>query len=87
MTPKQGVKIVALLDLCNMAIRKNGAYARITIPMPGSGKKGTTRRGPHGKIIMHSFEDKKIYVQFGAPELKTSMEEIFYGRTTGKSGN
>jgi len=113
MTPKQGVKIVALIDLCDEAIKRKGAYARIIIPMPGSGEKRRIapnrcrcsgngeavaaakrwatrrlcRRGPRGEIIMHSFNNKKIYVQFGAPELKTSMEEIFYGRTTGKSGN
>uniref|UniRef100_A0A6M3LEF8 Uncharacterized protein n=1 Tax=viral metagenome TaxID=1070528 RepID=A0A6M3LEF8_9ZZZZ len=91
MTPRQGVKIVALLDLCDVEIRKNGAYARITIPMPGSGEKRTTRRlcrrGPHGKIIMHSFDGKKIYVQFGAAELKTRLEEIFYGTATRKFGN
>jgi len=45
------------------------------------------KKGPHGKIIMHSFDGKKIYVQFGAAELKTSLEEIFYGTATRKFGN
>ena len=91
MTPKQGVRIVALLDLCDVAIRKRGAYAKIVVPMQGAWKKEVTRRlckkGPHGKIMMHSFDGTKLYVQFDAAELKTSLEGIFYGTSTSKSGN
>lgn len=87
MTPKQGMKLHKIIDLCHMAIRHKGAHASIAIRTPGTWGKRKTRRlcaqGPRGTIAMRTHDNKNLIVLFRAAELLTSLEEIKNANITG----
>ena len=82
-TPRQDLKRFKIIDSCRDAIRRKGAHAMITIRMPGTRNKCTTRRmaanGPRGAIIAHTVSGKRVFVMFAAAELLTGLEVIRNG--------
>ena len=82
-TPRQDLKRLKIIIACHKQIKTRGAHAMITVSMPGTRNKCTTRRmaanGPRGAIIAHTVSGKRVFVMFAATELLTGLEVIRNG--------
>lgn len=85
-TVTQDMKRFQLIEGCMESIHRHGAFARITIILPGTTnscrKRRISAKGPRGDIIMHTVDKKGVLVQFAAAPLLTSMEVIRRGYIT-----
>lgn len=86
-TIKQDMQLYKIRDQCLKTIKRRGARSEVTIIMPGTWRKKTTRKyswsGPRGRICARTHDGRKIVVAFPAVQLCKSVEGLIHGNITG----